>query len=99
LLNFLILLDLLLIVKLLDLLGLGREDNIVWLVSERDLELSVSELLVKVLDDLLSELFEVFSGRVLNGDLEDLLSILSDSGSLSNDLSWIDQVVEDLVVD
>ncbi len=98
-LNFLILLDLLLIVKLLDLLGLGREDNIVWLVSERDLELSVSELLVKVLDDLLSELFEVFSGRVLNGDLEDLLSILSDSGSLSNDLSWIDQVVEDLVVD
>jgi len=68
------------------------------LISERNLESSVSQLLVELLNDDLSLLDEVVLSGGLKNDFENMLSALIDSGSLSNDLSWDNQIVQDFVV-
>ncbi len=67
-------------------------------MGERDLESSVGQLLVELLDDDLSLLLEVLLAVPLESDSEDMLSALIDSGSLSDDLGRDNQIVEDFVV-
>lgn len=56
-------------------------------MTERNLESSVSQFLVKELDNLLSLLFDVLLSGLLEGDSENMLTSLVDSGSFSDDLS------------
>jgi hypothetical protein len=92
------LLDFLLVVDLLNLLGSRRKDNIVRLVSIRDFKSSISELFVEFLNNLLSVFLEIFLGGIIEGDLEDVFAFGIDSDSLSNNFSWINEIVEDLIV-
>jgi hypothetical protein len=67
-------------------------------MGEGDLESSIGQLLVELLNDDLSLLLEVLLAVPLESDSEDMLSALIDSGSLSDDLGRDDQIVEDFVV-
>lgn len=67
-------------------------------MTERDLESSVSQLLVELLDDDFSLLLEVILSGPLKSDLEDMLSALIDSGSLSDNLGRDNQIVKDFII-
>ena len=96
--SLLCLFDFLLVVDLLNLLGSRRKDNIVRLVSIRDFKSSISELFVEFLNNLLSVFLEILLSRIIEGDFEDMFAFGIDSDSLSNNFSWINEIVEDLIV-